>query len=141
MQKMTDSECRDFLLKGTRTGKIATVREDGRPDVVPIWFVLDGEDLVFTTWHESVKAMNMRRDPRVCICIDDDRPPFAYVQIEGTAEFSEIPQDLLYWATRIAGRYMGDQAEAYGKRNSARGEVLVRVHPMRMTGVKDVAGW
>ncbi len=47
---------------------MATVRNDGRPHVVPIWFDLDGDDLVFTTWHTSVKAANLRRDPRVSIC-------------------------------------------------------------------------
>jgi hypothetical protein len=34
-----------------------------------------------------------------------------------------------------------DQAEAYGRRNSGRGELLVRVKPVKITGEKDVAGW
>ncbi|HEX3035840.1 MAG TPA: pyridoxamine 5'-phosphate oxidase family protein [Thermodesulfobacteriota bacterium] len=70
MQKMTNNEYRDFLLHGTRTGKLATVCKDGRPHVVPIWFDLDCETLVFTTGGESVKAENIRRDPRVCISVD-----------------------------------------------------------------------
>lgn len=49
MQKMTHHEYRNFLLEGTRTGKLATVRNDGRPHVVPIWFDFDGETIVFTT--------------------------------------------------------------------------------------------
>ena len=40
------NEQRAFLLYGTRTGKLATVREDGRPHVVPIWFVMDGDTLI-----------------------------------------------------------------------------------------------
>ncbi|HWP91213.1 MAG TPA: PPOX class F420-dependent oxidoreductase [Thermodesulfobacteriota bacterium] len=139
---MTKKEIRKFLLHGTRTGKLATVRKDGRPHVVPIWFDLDGEAIVFTTGGESVKARNMKRDPRVCICVDDETPPFSFVQVEGVASFSEDLKEMLHWATRIGGRYMGaDQAEAFGKRNAVPGELLVRVSPTKIIGWKDVAAW
>ncbi len=139
---MTRDELREFLLGGTKTGKLATVREDGRPHVVPIWYDLDGDTLVFTTGAGSVKYKSMRRDPRVSLTADDQTPPYSYVMIEGTVSFSEDPGELLYWATRIGGRYMGeDQAEAYGKRNSAPGEVIVRIKPSRISAYKDVAGW
>ncbi|HVY54855.1 MAG TPA: PPOX class F420-dependent oxidoreductase, partial [Thermodesulfobacteriota bacterium] len=105
---MTKDERREFLLGGTKTGKLATVRKDGRPHVVPIWFYLDGDEIVFTTGERSVKFQNMKRDPRVCITVDDQTPPYSYVMIEGTTSFSEDPAELLYWATRIGGRYMGE---------------------------------
>ncbi|SRR5258708_828237 len=140
MQAFT-AEQRAFLLEGTRTGKLATVRKDGRPHVVPVWFVLDGDTLVFTTGEASAKAANMRRDPRVAMCVDDETPPYAYIIIEGTASFSTDSDALLYWATRIAGRYMGeDLTEAYGKRNGVPGELLVRVTPTRVLFEKDIAG-
>jgi PPOX class probable F420-dependent enzyme len=140
MQTFT-AEQRAFLLEGTRTGKLATVRKDGRPHVVPVWFVLDGDTLVFTTGEASVKAANMRRDPRVAFCVDDETPPYAYIMIEGTASFSTDSDALLYWATRIAGRYMGeDLAEAYGKRNGVPGELLVHVTPTRVIFEKNIAG-
>jgi PPOX class probable F420-dependent enzyme len=133
-------ECRNFLLSGTRTGKLATVRTDGRPHVAPIWFELDGDTIIFTTWHATVKAANMRRDPRVCLCVDDDTPPFAYAQIEGTAQMTAEPEALLYWATRIAGRYMGAAlAETYGKRNAVAGELLVRVTPTKILFQQNIA--
>ena len=140
MQKMTEAATKAFLLAGTRTGKLATVRSDGRPHVAPIWFDFDGETLVFTTWYESVKASNLRRDNRLSLCIDDETPPFSYVIVEGTAEISADPDALAYWATRIAGRYMGaDQAEAYGQRNSVEGELLVRVTPTKIIAHKNIA--
>ncbi|MEW6145107.1 MAG: PPOX class F420-dependent oxidoreductase [Thermodesulfobacteriota bacterium] len=139
---MSKDEWREFLLRGTKTGKLATVRKDGRPHVVPVWFDLDGDAVIFTTGGESLKYKNMKRDPRVSITIDDQTPPYSYVMIEGTASFSENPEELLYWATRIGGRYMGeDQAEAYGKRNSTPGEVIVRITPAKVAAYKDVAGW
>ena len=140
MQSMTVAEYKEFLMTGTRTGKLATVRDDGRPHVAPIWFVLDGDSLVFTTWHESVKAANIRRDPRVSICVDEEVPPFAFVIVEGTVTITEEPQERLYWATRIAERYMGSElAETYGKRNSVEGELVVRIEPSKVIAQKELA--
>ena len=140
MQKMTPAEARNFLLNSAHTGKLATVRADGRPHVAPIWFVLDGESLLFTTWHTSVKARNMERDNRVAICVDDETPPFAYVIVEGTAELTDDLDEVRYWATRIAARYMGPElAEAYGRRNGVPGEWLVRVTPTRIIAHKEIA--
>ncbi len=142
MQKMTPDEVKSFLLTGTRTGKLASVRADGRPHVAPVWFLLDGEDVVFTTWHESVKADNIRHDPRVSLCVDDETPPFAFVMVEGTAVLEDNSPNLTTWATRIAARYMGDQqAEAFGQRNSVPGELLVRLTPTKIIAQKDLAGW
>ena len=139
MDQLT-SEQRNFLMEQVRTVQVATVRKDGRPHVVPVWFALDGDTVVFTTWHTSIKAVNIRRDGCVCLCVDDERPPFSYIQIEGTAVLSADSEALSYWSTRIAGRYMGeDLAEAYGKRNSVEGELLVRVTPTKIVFVKDVA--
>ena len=142
MKEMTKAEYKRFLIQGTKTGKIATVKKDGSPHVVPIWFVLDNGNIVFTTGGDSVKAKNMRRDPRVCLTVDDQTPPYAFVQIEGIASFSDDLKETLHWATRIGGRYMGDdQAEAFGKRNAVPGELLVRIRPAKVIAHKDVAGW
>lgn len=140
MQAMNHEEIRAFLLERARTGKLATVRADGRPHIAPIWFELDGDDLIFTTWHESIKARNLRRDGRVSLCVDDEAPPFAYAIIEGTATISEDLDELKVWATRIAARYMGaERAEAYGERNGVPGELLVRVTPSKLIGQSAVA--
>ena len=130
MREMTDDERRAFLLAGVRTAKLATVRRDGRPHVVPIWFDLDGDDVLFTTGAETVKGRAIRRDGRVCLCVDDERPPFAFVTIDGRATVEDDADELLRWAIRIGGRYMGaDRAEEYGRRNAVEGELLVRVRP------------
>ena len=120
---------------------LATVRADGLPHVAPVWFVLDGDTIVFNTGENTVKGKNLRRDPRVSLCVDDSTPPFAYVRVEGTVELSAEPQALLSWATRIGGRYMGEAlAETYGKRNGVPGELLVRVTPTRIHYEPNIAG-
>ena len=140
MTKMSDEECRRFLSEGTRTGKLATVREDGRPHVAPIWFVLDGADLIFTTGAETAKGRAIRRDPRVALCVDREEPLYDYVIVEGMATVSDDLDEMLRWATRIAARYMGeDKAEAYGRRNAVPGELLVRVTPTKIIAEKDIA--
>lgn len=132
MHEMSDDERRAFLLEGTRTGKLATIRRDGRPHVVPIWFLLDGDEVLLTTGADTVKGRNILRDPRVCLCVDDEDPPFAYVMVEGEAEVTEDPDELLRWATRLGGRYMGaDRAEEFGRRNAVEGELLVRIRPTK----------
>ncbi len=141
MEHMSTDEVRRFLTEGrTRTGKLATVREDDRPHVAPIWIDMDGDTIVFTTWHDSVKAANIRLDPRVAICVDDDQPPFSFVIIEGTASVTDNSEELRYWATRIVGRYMGSElTEAYGKRNSVEGELLVKVTPTKIIAWKKIS--
>jgi len=140
MSAMTPEQRRAFLMHGTRTGKLATIRADGRPHVVPIWFVLDGDDIILTTGATSVKARNMRRDPRVSLAVDDQQPPYSFVMVEGAATLTEVAPDLLAWATRIGGRYMGaDRAQEYGRRNGVPGELLVRITPTRFTAEADIA--
>ncbi|MDQ1040408.1 PPOX class probable F420-dependent enzyme [Streptomyces sp. V3I8] len=127
-QKMTDEEWRAFVSHGTRTGKLSTVRADGRPHVAPIWFLLDGQDLVFNTGKDTVKGRNLARDGRVALCVDDDRPPYAYVVLQGRARISEDLDDVRLWAGRIGARYMGaERAEEFASRNGVPGELLVRV--------------
>jgi len=139
-QQMTDEEYRSLMLDRAKTAILATVRADGRPHVAPIWFDLDGDILVFITGENTVKGRNMRRDPRVSLCIDEEELPFHFVAIEGTSELAAGDPDLLYWATRIGGRYMGpDRADEYGRRNAVEGELLVRVSPQKIVAHKNIS--
>jgi PPOX class probable F420-dependent enzyme len=139
-QKMTDEQWRAFVSQGTRTGKLSTVRADGSPHIAPIWFVLDGDELVFTTGKETVKGRNLANEKRAALCVDDDRPPFAFVIVQGRASLSEDLDELRHWAGRIGGRYMGaDRAEEFGARNGVPGELLVRLRIERATGYEAVA--
>lgn len=158
MTAMSKEEIEKFLMQGTFTGKLATTKKDGSSHVVPIWFVFDSnnndgrvsetekegyDDIIFTTSSGSAKARNIQRENRVSICVDDQTPPFSYVVIYGTARIQHCEQtELFRFATKIAQRYVGKEvAELYGKRNSAEGEVLVRIKPIKVIAEKDIAGW
>ncbi|WP_433255337.1 PPOX class F420-dependent oxidoreductase [Actinomadura nitritigenes] len=137
---MTDSEWRAFVLEGTRTGKAGVTRKDGTPHVTPIWFVLDGDDLLFTTYHESIKARVLARDPRLSVCVDDQTPPYSYVMMQAEARLTEDLDELRKWATAIGARYMGeDRAEEFGARNAVPGEYLVRARITKVVAQRDIA--
>lgn len=141
MRVMSEEEWKAFLVSEPRTGKLGTTRQDGRPHVAPIWFDLDDEGtIVFTTGANTAKGKAIRRDPRVCLCVDDDRPPYSFVILEGKVDISEDLDEMLVWATRIGGRYMGAQnAEAFGSRNAVPGELLVRLRPAHVVAQADIA--
>ena len=104
MENMSKVEYIAFLSAPARCAKLATVREDGRPHVVPVWFTLDGEHVIFTAGHTSVKVKNILRDGRVAICVDDDSPPFHYVLLEGRAEvLDDSVEAARYWGASLAG--------------------------------------
>jgi PPOX class probable F420-dependent enzyme len=116
------------------------VRSDESPHVAPVWVDLDGDDIVFMTAADTVKGKAILRDPRVSLCWDDERPPFSFVVVTGTAITSRESADLLYWGTRIGGRYMGSERGAeYGRRNAVPPEMVVRVKPSRVVAKMNVA--
>lgn len=141
MAEMSGDEWRTFLREPARTAKLATVRADGRPHVAPVWFAMDDDDsLFFMTGEKTAKGRSIRADPRVALCVDDDRPPFSYVIVEGQAEIMDDADALLRWSIRLGARYMGaDRGEEYGRRNAVPGELLVRVTPTRVLAHKNIA--
>jgi PPOX class probable F420-dependent enzyme len=140
VHSVTDPQIRSFLLAGTRTGKLSFTAADGRALVAPVWFVVDGGHLVFNTGKDTAKGRALARDPRVALCVDLEEPPYAFVQVQGVAELSEDPADLLATATAIAARYMGpERAEEFGRRNGVPGELVVRLRPTKVIANFDVA--
>lgn len=131
----------DFVMAvPARTAKLAVVRKDGSPHVAPVWTAVDGDDVIFMTSADTVKGKAILRDGRVSLCWDDERPPFSFVTVSGTATTSTDPVELLRWSIAIARRYMGDdQAETYGRRNAVPPEMVVRVAATRVVAKAAIA--
>ncbi len=139
MLSFSDPRVRAFLAEGTRTGKLSFTAASGQPLVAPVWFILDGGDLVFNTGKDTAKGRALARDPRTAICVDLERPPYAFIQVQGMAELSEDPAELVRTATAIGARYMGpERAGEFGQRNGVPGELVVRVRPHKVVGVFDM---
>jgi PPOX class probable F420-dependent enzyme len=141
MAQMNERQWRDFVTVGTKTGKLAVTRLDGRPHVTPVWFLLDGDDIVLTTHQDGVKGKALRRDPRAALCVDDQQPPYSFVVIEGHVRISDDLDEVRRWSAALGGRYMGaERAEEFGARNGVPGELLVRLRAEKVIAVRDVTG-
>ena len=140
-QNMTSDAAREFLADGTHPAIIATIRADGRPHAVPVWFALDGDDLLINISENSVKSRDLLRDPRVTIVVDDETPPYAFVMVEGVAEMFKDPGAVREGTLRIGRRYLGDEAaEQFVRYATGPSNVLVRIRPTRMVAQDHIAG-
>jgi PPOX class probable F420-dependent enzyme len=137
---MTRSEAIDFLSVGSRTGRLATASTAGDPHVAPVWFVVDGDELVFTTNEATVKGRNLRANPRAALTVDVSEYPYDFVVVRGPVTLDGGAADLLEWTTRIAERYVpARRAPEYGKRNAVDGEMLCRLRIDKISGQADIA--
>ena len=139
MRTMSEDEARGFLAEGARTGKVATATPDGSPHVAPLWFIVDGDDVVFITTATSIKGRHLHANPRAALAVDDDTFPYAFVIVRGPVTLEDEAADRREWATRIAARYVPERADEFGARNDAPGETLVRLRIARLLGQADLA--
>ncbi len=139
---MSDDERRAFLLAPGRTGHLATVRADGRAHVAPVWFTLDGDDVLCNTGADTVKGRNLRRTGRAALSVDLPVHPYGFVHLEGPVLLDDDHDGFREWSRRIAARYVPhDEVDAYTERNAVAGELLVRLIPETVVAVNDLAGW
>ncbi|MGD9533596.1 MAG: PPOX class F420-dependent oxidoreductase [Candidatus Nitrosocosmicus sp.] len=155
---MSKEEIIDFLNQGAMTAKVSTASASGVPHVAPVWFMIDNNNnnrssrpknrddrdlvLVFTTSEKSVKAKQLLGNPKVSVCIDDQKPPFSFVIINGIAEIEHNPDHdvLLKYTTKLAEKYMGkENSERFGRRNAVEGELVVRIKPTKIIAQKNVS--
>ena len=137
---MSDEQRRAFLSAGTRTAILSVARRDGTPHAAPVWFVLDGDDMVFTCSGESAKARMLQRTRWAVLTVDEAAPPYSYVSVRGPVEISTDVDVMLPWATALGGRYMGaENAEEFGRRDAVPGELLVRLAPAHIVALHGIA--
>ncbi|HZZ97439.1 MAG TPA: PPOX class F420-dependent oxidoreductase [Jatrophihabitantaceae bacterium] len=116
-------------------------RADGCPHVAPIWFVIDGADLLFNTNSQTLKGKALLRDARAALTVDLEEPPFTFVTVEGTVTIETDPVARLPHSIAMARRYIGaGRAEEYGRRNAVQGELPIRLHPTHIAGYTDIGG-
>lgn len=138
---MSTEQVYEFIERSKLTAHLATVREDGRPHVAPIWIATDGADIVWCTGDTTVKGKNLMRSGYAAMSLDDSVPPFNSVRLEGPVDLIDDLEQVRHWSTIIGGKYMGeDRAEEFGERNGVPGEMLCRMTPSKVSGLIDVAG-
>lgn len=122
----------DALLEFVRPrhhGTLVTLRKDGRPQVSPISCGVDpGGRIVISTYPERAKVSNLRRDPRVSLCIHSDDWNGPYVQVDGTAEVIDMPDaapPLVDYFRSIAGEH--PDWDQYREAMARQGKSLIRI--------------
>jgi len=109
---MSDDEIAQYLER-SRTATMATLGATGTPHLVAMWYaVIDGE-IWFETKARSQKAVNLRRDPRITVMIEDGLTYDALrgVSVEGTAEIVEDPDAIWEVGVSVWERYNGPYTE------------------------------
>ena len=140
-QTMNAEQRRAFMAAGTRSAVMATTRADGRPHAVPVWYAMDGDDVLVNTGADTVKGRDLARDPRVALVVHDDRPPYAFVMVEGVAELLGEPEAVRAGSALIGRHYLDPQAlDGWVAYATSPGKVLVRVRPTNVVAVDKVGG-
>lgn len=109
---MSESETATFLER-SRIANLATIGPDGRPHLVAMWYALIDGDVWFETKSKSQKAVNLRRDSRVTILVEDGLTydTLRGVSIEGRAEIVDDPASIRRVGISVWERYAGPYSD------------------------------
>ena len=111
---------------------LATVMEDGSPQVTPVWCDFDGSNVLINTARGRVKDRNMRRNPRVALSLMDPENPYRYVEIRGhVVEATEQGADA--HIDKMAKKYLG--ADKYPYRGAGEVRVIFKVRPEKVSSM------
>jgi PPOX class probable F420-dependent enzyme len=121
------------LLDGPVFIVVGTIQPDGSPQLSPVWVKRDGDDILFSTTVDRRKKLNLDRDPRVSVVVQDPDAPYEYAEIRGTAEFStEGARELI---DELSLKYTGKKYAEFNPASAQDADrVVVRVVPRKVVG-------
>jgi PPOX class probable F420-dependent enzyme len=100
-------------------GNLGTLMKDGSPQVTPVWVDYDGTHVRFNSAKGRVKDINIRRDPRVSISLQDPANPYRYLEIRGKViEITEKGAD--DHINKLSQKYLGNPVYPYRKPGEVR---------------------
>lgn len=94
------------FLQEQRFAVLATLNKDGSPQLTTMWYLLEGDSIMMNTKAGRVKDLNMKRDPRISICVENG---YTYVTISGIVEMNEDQKTAHHDIYRLAARYHGEE--------------------------------
>ncbi len=113
------------LLESTTLGHLATIGQDGRPEVNPVWFLWDGEHVLISVRASTRKYRNLRRDPRIAMSLLDRENPQRYVEVRGEVVDFALYEDLTF-VNQLSRKYTGVDYQ-YGHAGELRYKLTIRV--------------
>jgi PPOX class probable F420-dependent enzyme len=130
---MTPEEEREFL-KSNRLVIVGIPRKDGAPHMSPVYYVMDGDDILISTTASRFKAKAIRRNPAISLCILGEQPPFPYLTVYGRGVIEEqgVVEAMMKIGERMTGNAIPAGARpAVEQRAKDEGRVVLRVTPDR----------
>jgi PPOX class probable F420-dependent enzyme len=122
----------DLLQQKPAFAHLATIREDGTPQVTPVWFDYDGEFLYVDSAEGRLKDRNIRRDPRVTLEIQDPANPYRYIEIRGVVEV--VTKDgAVEMIDKLSMKYLGQEKYPFARPGEVR--VLYKIRPLKAHGI------
>ena len=95
------------FLQELRFAVLATINQDGTPQLTTMWYLLEDDGtILMNTKVGRLKERNLRRDPRISICIEDD---YNFLTINGTVQLIDDPQKTQNDIYRLSARYHGEE--------------------------------
>ena len=128
---MTPEE-RTAFLSEHRLAIVGAVRVDAPPQLSPVYYVMDGDDLLISTTATRAKARVVRRDPRVSVCVLGEQPPFPYLTVygRGRIETDGAVDVMMAIGGAMTGNPLPDSTRpAIKERAKREGRVVLRVTP------------
>lgn len=139
MTRMSNDEWRTFVAEGSRLGNAAICRPSGLPHVTPVCFVIDGDELLFTTSPASVKGRCIARDGRIAVGVSDEDHPYRFAMLEGEATLSDDPGEFLRVGRAIGRRYSpAEDPEEFARSLASAGFVIARVRIANVIAHRDL---
>ena len=112
MGRMSDGEWQAFAADGQRIAVLATAWPPDRTHAVPVWFVVDGDEILFTTPAASVKGRAIQRTGRATMLVMDHEPPYSFAMVEGVVEVSRDPSVVREMTILVHERYLPPEQAA-----------------------------
>ena len=120
------------LLEKQAFGNLGTLMKDGSPQVTPVWVDYDGKHVRINSAKGRVKDLNIRRDPRVAISLQDPTNPYRYLEIRGrVTEITETGAD--DHINKLSQKYLGKPLYPFRQPGEVR--VLYKIEPQKVSSM------
>ena len=118
------------ILHGPYTGVLTTLFADGSPQSTPLWFLLEGDDILFSTTAGKQKLRNIARDPRATFAVYNPTNDMSYVEVRGTIVVTDDPT--ANTRDRIVQKHGYADGSAFDAPGTQR--LTLRLSPTKITG-------
>jgi len=136
-----NDEQRQFL-QNNRLCIVGVGRKSGPPHLSPVYYVIDGDDILISTTHSRFKAKAIKRNPEVSVCVLAEQYPFPYLLVYGAGQIQEdgAPDLMMKVGARMTGNAVPEAARpAIEQRARDEGRLVLRVKPLEFRSTLPLA--